>query len=68
MRTIVMSACLAVCACTPIHYTRPGGTQADLDADFAKCKARTSAIESPYSGQLATIIESCMQEKGWMRN
>jgi len=53
-------------ACTT-HYTKPGATTADFEADKATCDYQASAVAIPSLSLVtyADLMGKCLRARGW---
>jgi hypothetical protein len=69
-----LALALLVAGCVTEQWTNPGGSQATLTADLARCQYETdratTAIENPVHAGVEDVFlsQSCMKAKGWRRN
>ena len=68
MRAAVLSALvLCGCATAPLHYTRPGGSDEEMQRTLAGCKVKQAMSPNPASPATAAITDNCMRAEGWVR-
>jgi hypothetical protein len=56
---------IAACAQPTRTWYRPGATQQDFYMDQGQCKAQAFSVPGGSLLQVALILNSCMQGKGW---
>lgn len=72
MKTIALVALLAMTGCSLLqpawHWSRPGASEADYEADIRFCKSQTDqAIDGAVTNASVRRIHGCMERRGWRK-
>jgi hypothetical protein len=69
MRIIILAAVLTLAGCATTandwHWYKAGATQQDLSMDDGQCRAQAFGVPGMNLFQVAMVLQSCMQGKGW---
>jgi len=72
MKAIALTALLLVTGCSLLqpswHWSKPGASEADYDADIRFCKSQTDqAIDGTVTNASVRRIHACMERRGWRK-
>lgn len=64
-QAFVLAVVLAGCASMGTSWYKPGATQDDFYTDEGQCKAQAFSVANGNMYQIAIVLHSCLQGKGW---
>lgn len=72
MKTIGLITLMASAGCSLLqpawHWSRPGASEADYEADIRFCKSQTDqAIDGTVTNASVRRIHGCMERRGWRK-
>ena len=73
MRMVVLLMALALAGCaTTLRYTKPGGSDEEMQRTLAGCKVKQATAMAPaqdWAGVAvaSTVRDNCMRAEGWVK-